>query len=294
MFSWALFIGIAALAIAPLLYFTFEASTKRAEIPPNAPAPLRLMHGLGFNPEDGSLYVATLRGLFVIVSQDRAERIAGSFQENRGFTVVGPDTFLASGRPDLRDLADDLAPEKSGLIRSTNGGRTWSAVSLRGEASFGCLESAHGLIYGYDNSSGAFMVSRDNGKKWDTRATLPALSDIAIDPSNQDRIIATTSEGSVLQSEDGGNSWQPRAGLSLMLVEWRQAGQLWAVESSGNVVSSSDSGLTWSVRGALTGIPRAFLAGRGTLYAAVDESTVLTSVDGAQTWQIVYQNAEDP
>jgi hypothetical protein len=67
------------------------------------PGPIHV-HGLGINPKDGALFVATHTGLFrAPEGQDKPERVGDRFQDTMGFTVVGPDTFLGSGHPDGRD-----------------------------------------------------------------------------------------------------------------------------------------------------------------------------------------------
>jgi hypothetical protein len=94
------------------------------------------VHGLGINPADGALFIATHTGLFRMeAGSDSAERVGELLQDTMGFAVVGPDRFLGSGHPDLRS---DLPP-LLGLIRSGDGGLTWDSVSLLGEADFHAL-----------------------------------------------------------------------------------------------------------------------------------------------------------
>src|SRR5687768_15629237 len=63
------------------------------------PGPIHV-HGLGINPKDGALFVATHTGLFRAgAGESRASRVADRFQDTMGFTVVGPDRFLGSGHP---------------------------------------------------------------------------------------------------------------------------------------------------------------------------------------------------
>jgi hypothetical protein len=58
------------------------------------------IHGLGRNPADDALFIATHTGLFRMTSSDRApERVAGFYQDTMGFTVIGPGHFLGSGHP---------------------------------------------------------------------------------------------------------------------------------------------------------------------------------------------------
>lgn len=82
------------------------------------------VHGLGINPADGSLIVATHYGSFRIAPDgDDAERIGDSFQDTMGFTVAGPDHFLGSGHPDVAGMQAGQ-PGRLGLIESTDAGAT--------------------------------------------------------------------------------------------------------------------------------------------------------------------------
>ncbi|MCA1704355.1 MAG: hypothetical protein LC808_14275, partial [Actinobacteria bacterium] len=102
------------------------------------PGPIHV-HGLGINPVDGSLLIATHTGLFrAAKGRQRATRVANRFQDTMGFTVVGPNEFLGSGHPDPREKL----PPFLGLIRSNDGGRRWRPISLLGERDFHVLEAA--------------------------------------------------------------------------------------------------------------------------------------------------------
>jgi photosystem II stability/assembly factor-like uncharacterized protein len=78
---------------------------------------------------------------------------------------VQPDLFLGSGHPDARDLQNGT-PSLLGLNRSTDDGRTWTPVSLSGEADFHVLRYLGNRVYGYDATNDRLMVSRDAGKSW--------------------------------------------------------------------------------------------------------------------------------
>jgi len=85
-----------------------------------------------------------------------------------GFTVAGPDRFLGSGHPDLRENL----PALLGLMESTDRGQTWHSLSLLGEVDFHAIEAKHGQVYGYDATSVTFLVSPD-GRTWQRRAQVP-------------------------------------------------------------------------------------------------------------------------
>ena len=124
-------------------------------------------------------------------------RVANRYQDTMGFEVIGPGRFLASGHPDFRE--DN--PPLLGLIESVDGGRSWTPLSLRGEADFHASEAAHGKVYAYDSTSETFMVS-DSGREWDRRSQLVVL-DFAVSPDDLQLVLATTEDGPQ-RSTDGG------------------------------------------------------------------------------------------
>jgi len=104
------------------------------------------VHGLGINPADQALFIATHTGLFRAPRNERkAERVAGRYQDTMAFTVVGPNRFMGSGHPDGRD---DLPPFL-GLIETRDAGESWQAISLQGKADFHVLEVAGRRVYGF-------------------------------------------------------------------------------------------------------------------------------------------------
>ena len=243
------------------------------------------VHGLGINPADNTLFAATHTGLFRIANNGRAERV-GPSQDTMGFTVAGPDHFLGSGHPDLRDLRSGKFQPLLGLVESTDAGRTWHSLSLPGKTDFHVLRFRHGLVYGFDSTSAAFMVSPD-GKTWDSRINL-RIADFTVSPDNADILIATVDTG-LLRSANGGRSWQFQRGQPMLLLAWPQADLLWALDSMGALHASADGGTTWVAKGQLGGAPEAFLAANGKLYAAVHEKGILVSDDGGASWRVLYQ-----
>lgn len=246
------------------------------------------VHALGVNPRDGALFAATHTGLFRIAADGAAERVADRHQDTMGFTVIGPDHFLGSGHPDLREMRERGAPPLLGLIESTDAGRTWKPRSLSGKADFHALVAAHGRIYGYDSTGGAVMVSSD-GTTWETRAKLP-LSGIAVSPAEPELLIAATPAGPQ-RSGDGGRSWRALPGPAAVLLAWPSADALWAVTATAELYRSADGGDAWQRRGVLPDRPAALLATSDTLYVALHDQGIVRSRDGGATWQSVYRPA---
>jgi hypothetical protein len=241
-------------------------------------------HGLGVDPGDGSLYAATHFGLLRL-KDGRMHRVANRYQDTMGFEVLGPGWFLGSGHPDFRE--DN--PPLLGLIESKDGGRSWTALSLRGEADFHAIEAAHDRIYAYDSTSETFMVS-DDGRDWDRRSQLVVL-DFAVSPHDPQVVVAGTELG-LRRSTDGGRTWQAVAGApDLTLVAWDE--ELVGISADGAVHASGDTGRAWSPRGEVGGEPEAMvlaaLNGR-TLFVAVAERGILESRDGGRTFRVAYSD----
>jgi hypothetical protein len=250
------------------------------------------VHGLGVNPADDGLYVATHHGVFRIADDGKAVRVGDRAQDTMGFTVAGPNHFLARGHPDLRDFEEGKRP-LLGLIESTDGAESWQSLSLDGEADFHGLAAAHGLVYGYDSTGGRFMVRSRDGA-WDIRSIRP-LAAFAVDPSDADHIVATGSDG-LLDSADGGRTWSPLDGPLLAALAWDSHGELFGAAPDGAVHRSPDAGRSWEQVGRLDGQPQALLARLRVLYAAAADDDGRTGIyrseDEGQTWSLFYRDPE--
>jgi len=240
------------------------------------------VHGLGVDPGTGDLYAASHYGLIRFPQQGKPSRVGGLVQDLMGFTVVGPNHFLASGHPG----AGQDGPSNVGLIESTDGGRSWQTLSLAGQADFHVLKTRHGLVYG--SNDGQLMVSKD-GRTWDTRARI-TMADLAVSPQDPQTLLATTQQG-LARSTDGGRSFLlvPGAPL-LLLVTWTDTGALVGITPEGTVHVSGDGGTTWSQRGSAGGAPEALTASGDQVYAAV-EGKILSSDDAGRTFRNRYEGS---
>lgn len=240
------------------------------------------VHGLGVNPADGLLYAATHYGVWRIPASGEPVRIADRYMDTMGFTVAGPDHFLGSGHPDLRE---DL-PSHLGLIESRDRAETWRSLSLLGVADFHALEAKHGRIYGFDSTSSTFMVSRD-GRTWQRLAQVRLL-DITVSPSHADVVLGTAEHG-LVRSHDGGKAFADVPGSpQLAFIDWSFHG-LYGADFAGTLWTSTDGGTTWARRGDLGSRPGALtVTDAGQLFGAT-ESSVVTSSDGGRTFRTVVR-----
>lgn len=239
------------------------------------------VHGLGVDPADGTLYVATHFGVFRVTNDGERERVADRWQDTMGFAVVGPGHFLGSGHPDLQE---DL-PASLGLIESTDGAETWQAVSMQGEADLHAIEPVGDRIYAYDSHTGS-LITTVNRTDWDTIATQP-LYDVAANPASPATVYATTDQGVLVSSTDAAKPAEVPGAPTLTGMDWQPDGPLVGVSPDGAVMVTDDPTTgEWRQVGVLDGPAEAVDAIAGRWHAAT-HTGVYESTDAGATWTIV-------
>ncbi|MER7049734.1 F510_1955 family glycosylhydrolase [Streptomyces jumonjinensis] len=236
------------------------------------------IHGVGIDPLDGKLYVATHDGVYTPDKKGAPQLVGDRKDDFMGFTIAGKGRFLASGHPAPgRD-----APANLGLIESTDSGVSWKDRSLTGEVDFHSLEYAHDTIYGYDSTNGLLRVS-ENGERWEKRAELTAL-DIAVSPDDPDTVLATTESG-LVRSTDGGRTFGEGAQPVTAFVSWAAKDALYGVDPAGKLSRSADGGKSWKETGTVPGgAPQALTAIDAKRLIAATQDGVYESKDGGRTF----------
>jgi len=287
-----------------LLLLTFLAgcatvSTVTSSAPPAAPASrFGHVHGVGFDETSDAVYIATHTGLYTVSGSLSSPKesaslggpIAGLRQDNMGFAIDG-ERIYASGHPDPTVSSD----ANLGLVSSTDQGKSWSAVSLKGTTDFHDLEISHSgqgptTIYGFDSADAVIRVSRDGGSTWTSGAAL-AMRDMAADPALPGTIYATTSDG-LKVSDDYAASFELSPGapaLYLIAAAGSDAQpQLVGIDAAG-VVWKKSAKIPWRATGAVTGTADAlalFVGTTSTLVVA-DQRGIVASSDFGATWRIL-------
>ncbi len=252
------------------------------------PGPVHV-HGLGVNPADGALLIATHTGLFRAAPDERtATRIGDRQQDTMGFTVVGPNRFLGSGHPDLRDGL----PPFLGLIESEDGGSSWTPISLLGKRDFHVLEAAGRLVYGYgsdfESRAAGFLASEDGGRQWEERGVPEPIVSLAVDPDAPQQLVAS-GERQLYRSIEGGRTWRPIGGPPGLVVRLPDGG---AYENGILVVDGQGAawrfqGERWEQVGDIEGQLAALDTGApGELIVALHDGTIKSSTDDGATWTV--------
>jgi len=279
---------VSLLAAGGLLWLSGDGGEETfSSVPAADPGPVHV-HGLGVNPADRALYIATHTGLYKVDEGERkAERVGDRFQDTMGFTIVGPNRFLGSGHPDLDEARDQNLPPLLGLIESIDEGESWEPVSLLGEADFHVLRFAGARVYGYDASNDRLLVSSDRGRSWNELEKPGPLVDLAVDPADERRIVVASTGGleeGLFESRVGGESWK-RVSEAVGLLAW--PGRLYLIAGDGQVFVSRDGGRRLEQQGEIGGQPAALVAeGPTDLYAALHDGTIKRSTDGGASWRV--------
>ncbi|MDP1795021.1 MAG: hypothetical protein Q8K63_12880 [Acidimicrobiales bacterium] len=249
------------------------------------------VHGLGINPAEGVLYAATHTGLFRIDAQGVARRVGDRFQDTMAFKVVGPDRFLASGHPDMRDakLRVEGKPPLLGLIESVDRGSTWTERSLLGDADLHAIAARGDTIVAYDSSGGRVLGSIDGGRTWTPRSTI-ALRDLAVNPADANHVIAVTDDGELLESRDGAREWGALAAsgpTAVTVLGWTST-RLWAGAEDGTLAGFEPSTATWETVRRFGGAVEAIGVDTDAIHVAVVDEGIYRADGGGAGWRRIY------
>lgn len=169
---------------------------------------LHHVHGLAFTPDGAALLVPAHFGL-AVYRDGRWSRAPGAPHDLMGFSVAS-GAIYSSGHPALGSpLRNPL-----GLVKSTDGGKTWQQLSVYGEADFHEIAVGYqtGVVYVISASANSQMpepwiyYTRDEGKTWkssDLDGINSPISTIAAHPSKPATVALGTVRGLYLSRDFG-------------------------------------------------------------------------------------------
>lgn len=107
-----------------------------------------------------------------------------------------------------------LAGTEQGVMRSEDGGKTWSLLDgSRYISNFAILpnEDKDLISYSVTEKEAGMMISKDSGRTWEKLGLdlgEDAVNFISVNSSNANQIIASSYKNSLYISEDGGVNWE--------------------------------------------------------------------------------------
>jgi photosystem II stability/assembly factor-like uncharacterized protein len=196
------------------------------------------------------------------------------------------------------------AESRSYLLRTTDGGESWSRVDLTKDepgvllARVAFADASRGWVFG---EMGALYSTRDGGGSWSRRPTGTRNILLGASFGVGGRAWLVGAGGTVLTSEDGGAEWRAAAALAaagetpaprLNAVSFADARLGWAVGRNGVVLATADGGRTWARQDAETEadlLDVKFLDAREG-WAVGDGGTIIHTADGGRTWRQVQSD----
>lgn len=240
------------------------------------------IHGIAVNPEDPSeIYVATHHGL-IRGKNGTWERVGRMQDDLMGFSMhpSNGSTFWTSGHP--------AGGGNMGVRQSTDGGFTWTQLSLDGVDFHAMTVSPADANVLWGAWRGSIYHSTDGGRTWDTYANAPSARSLTAHPLEKETLFATTQTG-VQRSTDAGMTWAPFADVPALTIaiDPTDPGTMFAGLTSG-ISRSADAGKTWTPLPLRTTAPVGYIAinphDGADLWAATYATAIHHTTDGGATW----------
>ncbi|MGE3573470.1 MAG: WD40/YVTN/BNR-like repeat-containing protein [Dehalococcoidia bacterium] len=182
-----------------------------------------------------------------------------------------------------------------GVLRSTDGGRTWLTTTLTGATDdamgMGISGTEPNVVYAAGHDT--FFKSTDGGQTWQSLDPDLPGSDIhgmAVAPDQAGRLYTNVVRYGLFRSDDGGDRWTKANSGSfpgdVIQVSASAGGVVYVASVQGGVLRSENAGATFNSTERLTGGVLAVAASAtdpNTVYAGT-ESGLFASSDGGESW----------
>lgn len=186
-----------------VLFLTACSSNEREE--GNNPFTPEHIHGLSYSPDGTTLIAATHNGAHHYKDGNWSGPV-GESHDLMGFTLSKQGIFT-SGHP----APSSTLPNPLGLMKSTDGGKTWESLKFQGESDFHYMTASFetGTLYIWNEKPNVQMktglyVSQNEGKKWvpvSSKGLDGKLITLAAHPSKPNHLAFGTDQGLYLKSD---------------------------------------------------------------------------------------------
>lgn len=197
------------------------------------PAGVGHVHALVRDPMTDRILAGTHAGLFEITPHGATSRVGAGTDDLMSLTVDASGDLYASGHP----ATGSAATNPLGLIRSTDGGRTWGSVSREGMSDFHALTVRGSTIVGLADAT--LATSRDAGRTWQFGARADAGT-LTLDSTT----LWVAGPSGLQRSSDDGASLQPVPDAPKLRLDSPAIDDtVWGLGDDGTVWRRDDRGL---------------------------------------------------
>jgi photosystem II stability/assembly factor-like uncharacterized protein len=170
------------------------------------PVTLTHVHGLSYSADGARIMVPSHHGLAVFESGKWA-KAPGPAHDYMGFSATR-DALYSSGHP----APGSGLTNPFGLIKSSDGGKTWKKLGLEGESDFHALATSYGTnaVYVVNHGTNSRMKqpgiysTRNDGLQWQhaaARGLGSELKTLAVHPSDAATVAAGAADGLYLSRD---------------------------------------------------------------------------------------------
>jgi photosystem II stability/assembly factor-like uncharacterized protein len=230
-------------------------------------------------------YATTLPGIF------RTDDEGQSWQLKS--TSIGSHVEIS---PEAPNTAYVSSGSSNALLKTTDGGATWTGVTPTFPSAFAVAPSDSATLYAALASG--MSKTTDGGRTWVTVGSGIAseyydfyygfsATSITIDPSNASNVYLGRNSG-LYKTTDGGSNWQKTADLSAvrtMAIDPADSSIVYAARYVNGVLKSDDGGVTWNRAGLIDKVVVTLAISGTDLYAGTGEGHIYKSSDGGEHWK---------
>jgi photosystem II stability/assembly factor-like uncharacterized protein len=250
---------------------------------------------------------------FLVASRDNPGSFYSTDQGNSWLFIKGlAERIIKFIVIDQNDASVLYAATNSELLKSNDGGENWITINNNLPPLLTImhlsLDPLNSKKLWLGTSAGVFM-STDEGMNWSETGILPSwvdqeMTQIAIDEKNTSVIYISTLGRFIYKSEDNGNTWELKRGISGLLgtsriydiaIDPDSSNIIFAASINQGVYRSNDGGENWfTVNNGVDDVNARILnfhrQDNNRLYLATN-SNLFVSADKAQSWQRVAHPA---